>query len=187
MLTSFDPYSFCFWISLIIVLLLSIIALFYGKSELIKDFALPTAASIFAFGQLWQQEKQNEFEQIKYFKEHYFELMGILNSAYTFEADLSNKDFPAKFVDQCTDQMQQLVLLKEKSLVLFANNSTELENMIATLQKHMCALMSIALELRRKFDQNKHLQFNVIFAKFAEDAEKLSIFLRGCYNNKMNK
>jgi len=56
-------YAWCFWITFIIFFVLLVVFVYLNKVELIKDIALPFAAGIFAFGQLWQQERQNEFER----------------------------------------------------------------------------------------------------------------------------
>lgn len=179
-------YLICFWVLLIFVLVFSFFALFYGKGELIKDFALPMAAGIFAFGQLWQHEKQNEFEQNKYIKENFFELMSILNSAYTFEADISDKEFPVRFSQQCIKQIHHLTLFKTKALILFENRSKELEPLIVKLQQGLENMLRLMLEARHKSSRENHIQFNTAHYTFANDAEILAQFLRKHYDEKVS-
>ncbi len=179
-------YFICFWLLLVFVLIFSLVALFYSKGELIKDFALPMAAGIFAFGQLWQQEKQNEFEQNKYIKENYFELMSILNTAYTFETDISDKEFPVRFSQQCIKQIHHLTLFKTKALILFENRSKELEPLIVKLQHGLDNMLRLMLEARHKPSQENHIQFNTAHYTFANDAEILGQFLRKHYDEKVS-
>lgn len=142
------------------------------------------AAGIFAFGQLWQHEKQNEFEQNKYIKESFFELMSILNSAYTFETDISDKEFPVRFSQQCIKQIHQLMLFKTKALILFENRSKELEPLIVKLQQGLEHMLSLMLEARHKPSQENQAQFNKAHNIFARDAEVLGQFLRKHYDEK---
>lgn len=178
-------YFICFWVLLVFVLVFSVFALFYGNGKLIKDFALPMAAGIFAFGQLWQQEKQNEFEQNKYIKESYFELMSVLNAACTFETDISDKEFPIRFSQQCIKQMHQFILFKTKALILFENRSKELEPLIVKLQYDLENMLSLMLEIRRSPSQEKQTQFNMAHSIFAKDEEVLGQFLRKHYDEKV--
>ncbi|MCL1785880.1 MAG: hypothetical protein FWG39_01875 [Alphaproteobacteria bacterium] len=185
-------YEICFWISLTAVGLFSVFALALGKSDLIKDFALPAAASIFAFGQLWQREKQIQFERTEHFKKNYFELIGMLNDAFKFEADLSNADFGAKFSEQCLKQMHQMTLFNEKAVLLFGDTIKKdivaLSGAVKAKMENMCEVTLNARYYLKTKDSKAaecQKQQNILFVQLDADAQKLIAFMHKLYDEKM--
>jgi len=181
-------FALCFWISLILVVCVSALAFYYNKTKFITDFALPMAAGIFAFGQLWRQEKQIEFEKEKFIKENYFQLMELLRKVFSFNLSGDFKDIEKlkhEFITGCLNQANYLMLAREKGRVLFGIKAKDLDSIIGNVQNSLKGLIEVMQKTVNKSSVDDKKLFDAHYNKFADDSAILAAFLQKCYSERI--